>query len=107
MSFTNPNGTPQVGDGATHGFGSDCYPATVIKVSASGKTIWIQDDTHTCVKPATAYGWDDAEFTFSRNLDGQVYKATLRKDGRYRRVKCSRGGTISIGHRRYYQDPHF
>jgi hypothetical protein len=35
---------PKVGDGGTMCVGSDRYPFTIWKVSASGKTIWVTED---------------------------------------------------------------
>jgi len=36
-----------VGQGVNYGFNGDSYPGTVRKVSPSGKTVWVSDDSHT------------------------------------------------------------
>jgi len=103
------NGIPEVGDGATYNFGSDCYPATVIKLSASGKTVWIQGDRVECVKVSSGLGADDGEYEFTPNPSAAIRVCTLRKDGSYRFVgHGSRSrSTVFFGIRRYYQDPSF
>lgn len=100
---------PQVGDGATQSFGGDSYPFTVVKVSASGKTIWVQRDHVTCTKPMSAYGADDAEYSYSPDPDAAVQVATLRKDGRYhvKGTSSKHGGGFTVGFRSYRRDPHF
>jgi len=96
----------QVGEPATYGIGSDCYPFEVAEVSVSGKTIWLKPMEYHIVKGSAFDG--SAEYEYSSKPDAQVtLKATLRKDGRYRRTGCTNYGTVSIGHARAYRDPHF
>jgi hypothetical protein len=99
--------TPIVGQGASYGYGADSYPATVAKVSASGKTVWIRDDKFKRIKGSFMTG--DAEFLYYDDPDAPLQKATLRKNGRYYFKGCSmrHGGSVYFGTRRYYQDPHF
>lgn len=102
---------PEVGDGATESVGSDCYPYTVVKVSESGKTIWLQRDSF---RRADSNGpfTESQSYVYERCPEAPLRKATLRKDGRYRMAGQSssgsmRGCTVSVGHRRAYMDPHF
>lgn len=102
---------PQVGDGATERVGSDCYPYTVVKVSANGRTIWLQRDSY---RRADARGphSESQSYVYERCPNASVRKATLRKDGRYRMVGCSSSGSmrgcfVSVGPRVAYMDPHF
>ena len=97
---------PEVGMGVTWGFGSDRYPGTIVKVSDSGKTVWFQRDY--CDHVSGSFFTNDAVHTFHRNIEGELVKATLRRNGRYHMKGCSmRYGSIIIGTRDYYQDPHF
>ncbi len=92
--------TPKVGDGATVLHWTDRSAATVVKVSASGKTIWVQDDTAT---RTDKNGMSDGQsYTFARNPDGFIRKATLRKDGRYRVSNGTSG--VMVGRRDEYYD---
>ena len=92
--------TPQPGDGATVCHHSDRTAGTVIRVSASGKTIWIQEDLATLDdwKPEMVPGGFAAHcvnnssqrYTYHPNPDGHVHRASLRKDGRYRTTNRER-----------------
>lgn len=98
---------PTLGMGATIGIGSDCYPATVIEVSANGKTIKVQRDNYT---PSAGYDYfGNQVHTFSMNPDGITEVWTLRNHGRYVRKgdKKGNGFYISFGARRAYSDPSF
>lgn len=95
----------QVGEPATYGIGSDCYPYEVVKVSESGKTIHLRALSYRVVEGSSFDG--SAKYEYESNPDGSIMKATLRKDGRYRRVGCTNYGGVFIGHARAYRDPHF
>jgi hypothetical protein len=97
-------GKPAVGEGATYYIGSDAYSYTVVKVSASGKTIWLTPDKTRATKAHDYYG--QQSYVFEPDLYGKAEKATLRKDGYYRFVR-SRCGSIQIGERHAHRDPHF
>jgi hypothetical protein len=94
---------PAVGMGATTGAGPDCYPHTIIEVADDFSYIVIQSDEHHYVKETDS-------FTYSRRTDGSIEKFTLRKHGRYINenapMKAYYCG-VSVGIRRYYQDPSF
>lgn len=117
---------PTVGDGATIGSGSDCYPATVISVEVveRGKiVVTVQQDWYDVDK-------EKREDVFTPNPNGRTESYRLEQDsyldyrGDQRRVysywhqvvmnedtdrwnKCSHRGSVGLGARRYYKDPHF
>ena len=105
FSLRKPQTVPRVGEGVTYSIGTDRYPATIIAVSKSGKTITIQDDKSNVISGSTQDG--SAEWRFEENPDGRVQRATLRADGRYRLSGWKRGGNVSLGGRSCYVDPHF
>ncbi|MCP5535405.1 MAG: hypothetical protein H7A51_04125 [Akkermansiaceae bacterium] len=92
--------TPKVGDGATVCRYSDRTACTIIKVSASGKTIHLQEDVATLDdwKPEIVQGGfaghcvnnTSQRYTYHPNPEGAVYRASLRKDGRYRTTNNER-----------------
>ena len=97
---------PVVGMGATGGCGSDCYPYTVVEIIRD-KRIAVVEDLH---KPAEGFDYySNQVYTYSQNPEGTKEIYRLRKNGRWvRDGQPMRGGsTISLGHRRYYQDPSF
>ena len=91
---------PKPGDGATICHYSDRTACTVVRVSASGKTVHIQEDT------ATLDGWKpeiipggfaghcvnnaDQRYVYQPNPAGVIHRASLRKDGRYRTTNNER-----------------
>lgn len=99
--------TPEVGLGATSGYGADCYPHTVVWVSEDGKKLEVTDDTHH-TQPGFDY-YSKQEYTYTSNMNGPRTRYRLRKNGRW--VKdgepMNGGSSITLGHRRYYQDPSF
>lgn len=101
---------PEVGMGASFGAGSDSYPATIVEVSASGKTLWITQD-EVIVTGEWAQGeYEAATYSTLPNMDGARTCYTLRSNGRWivkgqpmKAWYCA----LSIGRRSYRQDPHF
>lgn len=81
---------PEVGQAATLHIGSDCYPATVTGVSASGATIELMVME---VKASNLFV-DTEQFIIARRS---------RRDGYYRSDRY----LVSVGERRYYRDPSF
>ena len=68
---------PEVGMGATGGFGSDCYPFTVVWVSADKKKIEVTHDTHTPA-PGCDY-YTNQIFNYTSNMNGHRERYRLRK----------------------------
>jgi hypothetical protein len=102
MSMTNIN----IGSGATIGIGSDCYAATVVAVSASGRVVTVQGDH---AVPTNLNGPSEYQtYEYAQNPSGRVQKFSLRKNGRWALVgtkgACYR---LHIGSRRSYRDPSF
>jgi len=93
-----------VGTPATIGIGSDSYPATVVGISKSGRTIEVQNDNYQRTD-SNGYGGNQ-EYSYAPNPDAPIHKYSLRKDGRFRLVGSNWGG-IGFGERRAYQDPSF
>ena len=92
---------PKIGDGATIGIGSDCYPATVVAVTP--KTITVQEDSASCVS-GNAHNSECQDWKIQRNFNGVVWTAHWsEKFHRYQ----SHGTPIYVGHRRRYNDPCF
>lgn len=100
--------TPEVGMGATAGYGSDCYPYTIVAVSASGKRITVQQDTATLVSAPGPIG-SHQEYMYTANPEAQKRVYSLRKNGYWYPIGTDThsGGGLAVGSRRYYQDPSF
>ncbi len=108
-----PDWTPTVGDGATIRHYSDRTACTVIRISASGKTIWMREDSATLDnwKPEIVPGGfaghcvNNAEqrYTYQPNPDGRIHRASLRKDGRFRTTN----GEPVIPGRHHFHDYNF
>lgn len=91
---------PQVGEGATLCWWSDRDPYTIIKVSASGKTFWMQEDNY---KRTDNYGMSDVQdYEYSPNPNGQIRQVRLTVNGWQ-----SNGQYVAVGHRRRYYDYSF
>jgi hypothetical protein len=91
------------GMGATICHWSDRTPATVIDMTASGKTITLQADKYTRTDDNGMS--EDQSYEYERDPNGTIYRATLRKDGRYRLVGSKE--QVSLGSRRKYHDYSF
>ena len=92
---------PVVGMGATICYHSDRYPATVIWVSASGKTIRIQEDN--AVRTDMNGMSECQDYTYSPDPNGAIRTARLTKRG----WKVSKGPSVALGTRRKYYDYSF
>lgn len=93
---------PKVGDGATQSVGSDCYPFTIIEVSPSGKTLTLQrDDAHRIDRNGLS---EDQRYIYTRATSGAL--RTARWSEKRQRYLVD-GRPVSVGVRRYYQDPSF
>ena len=95
-----------IGDGATIYVGSDCYPATVIKVT--GRTVVLQRDDAAPADDFEYYG--NQNYNFTPNKNGSTDTFSLRKNGRLymKGTEMGRNGIrCSIGSRRKYSDPSY
>ena len=108
-----PDWNPTLGDGATVCHYSDRTACTVIRISPSGKTLWMQQDTSVLDdwKPEFIPGGfaghcvNNAEQTYqySPNPQGTVHRASLRKDGWFRTTN----GEAVVPGRRQFHDYNF
>lgn len=106
MNKTKEKIVPKLGMGVTEFVGSDCYPYTIIGISASKKIMQIQSDNYKPTADHEYYGNQDYDYT--TDPQGRTYFISLRKDGRWRQVGSGRGSTTyGIGVRRAYSDPSF
>lgn len=91
------------GDGVSFGYNGDLYPATVIRVSPSGKTVTTQRDRYHVISGSAADG--SARYDFLPDPDGAVQVVRIRKDGRYYSPEL---GSFSMAlHRKAHTNPHF
>lgn len=100
--------TPTVGMGATIYAGSDAYPATVSRVSPSGKTLWVKKDEHMVVSGTWESG--SVDYVTFENPAAEERQYTLRGNGRWMAKGTpanARYGHLSLGTRHYAQDPSF
>jgi hypothetical protein len=100
--------TPEVGMGATIYAGSDSYPATVTRVSPSGKTIWVTKDETMVVAGSHEEG--NVAFVTAERPEAAERQYSLRGNGRWMAKGTpahARYGTLSLGERHYTQDPSF
>lgn len=92
---------PQVGMGITFGAGGDRYPGTISRVSESGKTFWYKRDNF---RRTDSNGFsEDQTYDITPNPIGVEHRVSLGLRG-WREVG---GGSVGVGFRRAYQDPHF
>ena len=95
---------PEIGMGATLHVGSDSYPYTIQRISASGKTLWASKDDFRRTDKNGYGGLQEYEYTTVE--DKNPGRFSLRRDGYWRPA----GGNctiLSIGYRRAYRDPYF
>jgi len=103
---SNPK-VPTVGDAATILRWTDRSPATVVEVSADGKTVVIQDDNY---RRTDSNGMSESQtYEFTPNPDGGKTTFTLRRNGRWVAKGCSMndGNHLALGHRDRYFDYSF
>lgn len=93
---------PAVGMGVTQVIGSDRYPGTISRVSASGKTFWFKRDNY---KRTDRNGISESQ-TYEYSADPNCYETEVRrrKDGSWQEIG---GGYVNVGFRRAYLDPSF
>lgn len=109
---------PAVGMGATEHGWSQSYAYTIIAVSASGKTITLQRDKTTLLNKdelefhpggfaAHCSNQHVQRYSYERDPEGVVRKATLRKDGVFRMKGHRNSGRVTINLRREFYDYNF
>jgi hypothetical protein len=91
---------PQIGQEATRYVGSDRYACTVIDVTPSGKTVYVQDDT--AIRTDNNGQSEYQEYRYERNPAGTFTTFRLTKSG-WR----TRGQRLFIGERDHYYDYSF
>lgn len=92
---------PHVGMAVTYHIGSDRYPGTIVEVRRNGKTI-VMKKQRTYIRRI-----DGKEYQVYVNyLDNDTTTFTLRGNGDYRMKGC-KYGSLSLGARRFHQDPGF
>jgi len=94
---------PEVGDGATVYLYTDRHAATVVRVSKSGRTAWIQPDS---AKRIDNNGMSESQdYEYSANTDAQLIRVSIRKDGQWR--KSGEYTKVAFGIRNAYHDYSF
>jgi len=94
---------PYEGMGATINHWSDRTAATIIQITHNGKRLILQTDKTTRLDNNGMS--EDQDYSYERDPEGQIYIATLRKDGRYRVSHTKQ--LVSLGHRSFYYDYSF
>lgn len=103
MSATINNPLPEVGGGVTICHWSDCSPATIIKISANGHKITIQEDKS---RRLDKNGMSDCqEYEYTPDPEGTIHVAYLRHDGTYRLPRSKT--RVSLFGRRKFHDYSF
>ena len=106
---------PQVGDLATHYLYTDSHGYDVIK--RTPKSVTLRRRIHfivekgECTPGGFAAHWHKhPRWETKSDLNGQVIKATLRKNGQWKIVghgTCSSGGVVKFGYATYFCDYNF
>lgn len=94
----------EVGMGATKIVGSDRYPATVVRVSKSGRTAWIKEDA--AVRTDNNGQSENQIYVFNSNPSEKEERIFLNKNGRWHTSDYYQT-PVSVGERRKYIDPGF
>jgi hypothetical protein len=93
---------PVVGEGATVIWYTDRYPATVERLSPSGKTAWLREDR---AIRTDHHGMSDSQsYRFEPDPEGRESVAKRQRDGRW---KTTGGQIVQFGARDRYWDPSF
>lgn len=94
---------PQVGDGATIFHYTDRSAATVVRVSKSGKTAWIQADR--AIRTDENGMSESQSYRFEPNPKGNIVRVSKRKNGEWRMSRDVR--KVAFGYRDAYHDYSF
>jgi hypothetical protein len=97
---------PEIGMGATECIGSDRYPYTIVRISDSGKTFWMQGDEY---KRIDKNGLSEIqEYEYTPNTNATIVEVRRAKNGRwYTSGGMAHGTFVNVGVRRAYWDPSF
>lgn len=108
-SLPNLDGqTFKVGDGVHWGFNGDAYPGTVVRVSASGRKVYVTHDNYRVIDNKGGYVEGDRGCEFTTIEGGHEHEYTLRKSGHFHGKGKSAGYAWSLRpSRRYAQNPSF
>lgn len=93
----------KVNDGVSFGYGADCYPGTVVKVTPS--QVHVARDDWKCIKAPSAMGAHDGKYEFIQHKNAPVMIFTVKKGGRVTPIGET-GSALSHG-RKYWMDPSF
>lgn len=98
---------PEVGMPVTILYCTDRRPGTIVKVSKSGKKVYVQRDSYECISGNIHAG--NCEYKYSQNPNGEISIFTFRKNGVWREQNApsNSGKRLRLGTREYYYDPHF
>lgn len=95
-------GQPEVGMPATILGWTDRHPATVVRVSPSGKTCWVRE---CAAKRIDRNGWsEDQQYTYSEDETAPVREFRLGKRGWREAGTRGKGNGLRLGHREKYFD---
>jgi energy-coupling factor transporter ATP-binding protein EcfA2 len=94
---------PYEGMGATIQHWSDRTATTIIQITHDGKRLILQADKATRTDQNGMS--EQQDYAYERDPQGQIYIATLRKDGRYRISYTKQ--LVSLGYRSAYYDYSF
>ena len=101
LSGTKGQPTPEVGMGITILMWTDRQPATITRVSKSGKVFWFKRDH---AERRDANGMSESQtYEFFPNPEATEERASLRKNGAW---KCG-SGQVRLGSRDKYHDYSF
>lgn len=95
----------KVGDGVTHGVGSDRYPFTVVEVISPRKIV-LQEDHF---KRTDTNGLSESQtYEFTPNPNAPKVTVTLRSNGKWVQIgQPKKYPGYYVGERSAYQDPSF
>ena len=97
---------PEPGMAATMCFPNDRYPATVMRVSAAARTVWVRPDLYERVDNNGLS--DFQQYVYRPDESADLIRFTLRKNGRWvESGKPSNGyRSLGFGWREAYFDPY-
>lgn len=101
LAGTNPELKPEVGMGATLVSWTDRHPYTIVRVSPSGKTVWVKEDNY---KRTDENGMSECQnYEFTSNDASPEIMVRKKKNGQW----ASKGTKFTLGSRSKYHDYSF